>query len=229
MIPKAFIVSCEHAGNKVPDTFSYLFRSAASVLESHRGWDKGALEMANQIADGLGVACNHYDYTRLLIETNRSLHNAELFSEYSKALDKSVKQYLINSYYHPYRSRVIDQIQDLIQTGHQVIHISVHTFTPVWEGVSREVEIGLLFDDKRPLELAYCEQLKVAMESISNDFRIYHNQPYHGADDGFTTYLRQELNPEKYLGIEIEVNQKYSKVTRTIIADLILKTLKSSI
>lgn len=36
------------------------------------------------------------------------------------------------------------------------------------------------------------------------------NVPYNGADDGFTTYLREQFPADKYLGIEIEVNQKYA-------------------
>ncbi|MEO8932838.1 MAG: N-formylglutamate amidohydrolase, partial [Xanthomarina sp.] len=36
------------------------------------------------------------------------------------------------------------------------------------------------------------------------------NYPYLGKADGFTSYLRKQF-PKNYLGIEIEVNQKFSK------------------
>ena len=37
-----------------------------------------------------------------------------------------------------------------------------------------------------------------------------YNYPYLGKADGFTTYLRKQFQTH-YLGIEIEINQKYAK------------------
>ena len=41
-------------------------------------------------------------------------------------------------------------------------------------------------------------------------FKVRFNSPYLGKADGFTTYLRKKF-PDKYSGIELEVNQKFSK------------------
>ncbi len=37
------------------------------------------------------------------------------------------------------------------------------------------------------------------------------NEPYAGADDGLTTSLRGRFAPRQYLGIEIEINNRFFK------------------
>ena len=53
------------------------------------------------------------------------------------------------------------------------------------------------------------------------DFNVRHNYPYLGKMDGFTTYLRKKF-PKNYVGIEIEINQKYAPENNT---QLILKNI----
>ncbi|MCV9389377.1 N-formylglutamate amidohydrolase [Reichenbachiella ulvae] len=203
-----FVVSCEHATNDVPEKYKKLFEGAEEVLQSHRGWDPGALEMTLDLAERLEVQPHLYPYTRLLIEPNRSLGSPQLFSEYSIDLSEEEKQWLVANYYQPYRNRIEEEIEKHIQDGYQVIHLSMHSFTPVWKGKEREVEIGLLFDDQRSSEKHFCERWLEQLQSSCNHTAIP-NEPYHGADDGLTTYLRTRFSVEAYLGIEIEVSQKF--------------------
>jgi len=67
------VLSCEHAGHRVPAAYRALFRGHASVLKSHRGWDPGALDLARAIV----VACNApllaNTTSRLIVECNRSI------------------------------------------------------------------------------------------------------------------------------------------------------------
>ncbi|MFT6867397.1 MAG: putative N-formylglutamate amidohydrolase [Cyclobacteriaceae bacterium] len=229
MKPSFVVVSCEHAGNKVPVTFSYLFRLERAVLVSHRGWDIGAFDIAKQMASGLAVKCYHYDYTRLLIESNRSIDSDQLFSEYSEYLDRTVRKSLISTYYKPYRSSVTKHIKELTKLGNRVVHLSIHTFTPVWEGQNREVEIGLLFDEDRSLEAAFCQKVKFAMHGSTQNYQIRYNEPYKGSDDGFTTHLRKSFKSEEYLGVEIEINQKFDKLELAKISTLMIEAVKTSL
>ncbi len=79
-----FIVTCEHAGNQVPECYSHIFTELTDVLESHRGWDPGALEIARFLATEFNAPLFICEMTRLLIEPNRSLHSHQLYSEYSR-------------------------------------------------------------------------------------------------------------------------------------------------
>ena len=45
--------------------------------------------------------------------------------------------------------------------------------------------------------------------SASRRWRVRLNQPYCGASDGLTTALRRRFPPERYLGLELELNQRH--------------------
>jgi predicted N-formylglutamate amidohydrolase len=219
----SFIISCEHAGNEVPGEFDSLFNDTKSVLTSHRGWDPGALGVAEFLAEHLQCSLHSFPITRLLIETNRSLNSPQLFSEFSSKLQAADKLALINELYHPYRDGVEDELKDLQKP---VIHISVHSFTPVWEGITRDVDIGLLFDPSRKLESVFCEQWIRNLSNLLPGKKIKANEPYKGTDDGFTTYLRTVFSNSAYAGIEIEINQKYNDTNElAMIQNAILKSL----
>ncbi|MTI20637.1 N-formylglutamate amidohydrolase [Fulvivirga sp. RKSG066] len=205
---RAIIITCEHAGNYVPKEFALLFLGHEEVLESHRGWDPGAMQLAKAMAKNFSTKLHYCKVTRLLVEVNRSIGHEQLFSEFTKKVDPHVKQLLLDKYYKPYRQEVQDKIEELVSDGHQVIHISMHTFTPVLNGIERTVDIGILFDDNRREELVFSDAWKEQLQLTLPDLTIMHNCPYHGADDGFTTYLRTKFTASQYLGLEIEVNQK---------------------
>jgi predicted N-formylglutamate amidohydrolase len=203
------VISCEHAGNQVPGAYQHLFSGQESILESHRGWDPGALDIAKFLSDQLNAPLFYQTITRLLIEMNRSLHNASLFSEFSLSLPEAIKNQLVQDYYILYRNKVEVNIATLIQQGRKVIHVSVHTFTPVFNNVRRTADIGLLFDPDRQGELSVCTSWQKKLEIVLPALEIRLNYPYLGIEDGFTTYLRTKFTASHYIGIEIEVNQQY--------------------
>lgn len=201
-----FLVTCEHAGNQLPHVYQKYFINAERVLESHEGWDPGALSLAEDITSALKCDLLSYPYSRLLIEVNRSIWHHQLFSRFTRDLDSHGRMYLINTYYQPYRQKVEDIIKKYVIDGLQVIHLSIHSFTSNYFGQQRDVQIGLLFDPQRNSESKFCEDWMAYLKEKSLlDVRL--NEPYQGADDGFTTYLRTQFADEHYLGIELEVSQ----------------------
>ena len=202
-----FLITCEHASNQVPHVYQDLFLDAERVLESHEGWDPGALNLAQNISSALDCDLLVYEFTRLLIEVNRSPWHHHLFSRFSRDLTGEERMYLLDTYYTPYRQKVEDKIKEQIALGFRVIHISVHSFTPNYFGEKREVEIGLLFDPQRTFESHFCEDWLSYLKGNST-LDVRNNQPYKGTDDGFTTYLRTQFRNEVYLGIELEVSQQ---------------------
>jgi predicted N-formylglutamate amidohydrolase len=203
------IVSCEHADNYIPKDYLNLFVGKDEVLNSHRGWDEGSKDIGKYVARLLEAPFFQQKISRLLIESNRSIDNSELFSEYSTGLLSEDKKYLISQYYLNYRNQVENEIRMAIEKKQNVIHISVHTFTPILNGVERQVDIGILYDESREKEHQFSLVWRDKLSSELKDILIMLNLPYNGADDGFTTYLRTCFNPDDYLGIELEVNQKY--------------------
>ena len=74
-----FIFSCEHGGYEIPEAYQSYFSGQNQVLQSHRGWDKGALEIAKYISRRADGKLFSNSISRLLIECNRTLEHEQLF------------------------------------------------------------------------------------------------------------------------------------------------------
>ncbi len=200
------IITCEHAGNEIPDQYKSLFWEQDEVLRSHRGWDPGAFDIGELLAKELHAPFFYTKTSRLVVEANRSLHSEQLFSSFTNTLSFKEKDLLLKEFYCPYRNRVEDMIGKMSKP---VLHLSMHSFTPVLGEAVRTTDIGLLFDPSRRQEHKFCISLQQRLQSVFAEFQIDFNQPYKGTDDGFTTYLRTKFTDAIYSGIEIEVNQKF--------------------
>lgn len=203
--PASILLTCEHAGNKIPVACQALFRGKEALLQSHRGWDPGAMIIARHLETVLHLPLFHNDTSRLVVEVNRSADSPELFSVETSRLSKGEKEGLLKSIYYPFRKSVEDHLKELLPP---VLHLSIHTFTPVLDGRPRELEVGILFDPSRTFESAVAEVLRDRLAELLSGWRIQYNEPYKGVDDGFTTTLRSKYADHHYAGIEIEANQK---------------------
>jgi predicted N-formylglutamate amidohydrolase len=200
------VLTCEHGGNDIPENYKFLFKNEA-ILNTHRAYDMGALDLF-QILVPLTDASYYSTTSRLLVELNRSLHHTRLFSEFSEKLTDLEKTNLINNHYLPYRRAVENHIKRFIDQGENVLHLSIHSFTPKLDGKTRNCDIGLLYDSGIRIEQGFCRTLKSEILKQNSHLKIRFNYPYLGKADGFTTYLRKQFKTH-YLGLEIEVNQKY--------------------
>lgn len=200
----AVVVSCEHGGNRVPDPWKPLFRDAGGELASHRGWDPGSKEVACSFAESLEAPLHLHDVTRLLVDANRSVGHPRLFGERTRTLPRSQRDRILDQHYRPHRDAVEEAVVARI-SSEPVIHVSVHTFTPVLDGRRRTTGIGLLFDPTRDPERRIAEGWQQWLRTVLPELRIHRNQPYRGTSDGLTTALRRRFHPDRYSGIEVEV------------------------
>lgn len=203
----AVVLSCEHAVNTIPQAFSALFAPYQTLLNSHRGIDFGAADIALELQKTLGCELVLATVSRLLIDCNRSVSRSRCFSEITQQLSDFEKQGVIQNYYSPFRQQVSEIIQQHIQEGAQVRHLSIHSFTPELQGVVRNADIGILYDPTRPSEKKLAKQWQEAIKNQAPQYRIRLNYPYRGNSDGFTTALRKQWPDGNYLGIELEANQ----------------------
>ena len=201
------VLTCEHAGNKIPEEFVALFRGSKTALDSHRGYDPGAFDLFVSLSELADFAA-HQQVTRLLVEMNRSLNHPELFSEFTQPLTSEAKEGILKSYYFPFRNQVEKAIISYLKVGEEVLHLSVHTFTPVFHGETRDADIGILFDPARQKESETAAKLKKILQQSQQNIKVKFNYPYLGTADGFTTYLRKKFR-HNYRGIELEINQKH--------------------
>lgn len=223
------ILTCEHAVNTIPIEFSDLFSGHAEVLETHRAVDIGAKNIADYLATHLPCHLyQHANVSRLLIDCNRTCEHPSAFSEWSKTLSLSQKEYIIQQYYKPFRDQVTQSIAELIDEEKQsVLHLSIHSFTPVLYGKVRQTEIGLLYDPKRALEKQVATDLKIRLSHPTPHYRVRFNYPYLGTSNGFTTTLRKQWDATHYIGLELEMNQTLMSSAHT--QEVLMKQLAQAI
>lgn len=202
----SLLFTCEHGGNRIPPEYVALFNGKEALLESHRGYDPGALEIAKSISSRLNIPLIYEEISRLVVEQNRSRTGKQVFSEITCNLPEEQKRQLLSDIYDPYHGRVEAAIDSILNSGKNVIHISFHSFTPVLNGEVRNADIGLLYDPSRILEKEFCKNLKTCLLK-KKKIKIRYNYPYLGTSDGLTTILRKKFS--KYCGIELEINQKH--------------------
>jgi len=204
------VVSCEHGGHLVPDAYRAAFAGCPpGVLESHRGWDPGAAEVAAAIAERLGARLFVAEHTRLLVDLNRSLTHPRLFSEYTRPLPRDERMRILAEHYRPYRDAVEGEILRSAARGEIVLHVSSHSFVPVLDGVPRRAHAALLYDPGRTREAAFAAAWRSALREIApREWGIRRNYPYRGNADGLTTHLRKRLGAGAYAGLELEISQE---------------------
>lgn len=203
------VLTCEHAGNVVPARYEPLFAEHRHLLPTHRGWDPGALLLAREMAARLRAPLYHDETTRLLVDLNRSVGNPELHSEATRHLPRAERREILDDFYYPHRRTVDAAIDAAAASGDRVVHIASHSFTPELNGHVRTADIGLLYDPARPGEVSFAGAWLAALKAHDPTLRLRRNYPYLGKSDGVTLSLRRRYPPERYVGIELEVNQRY--------------------
>jgi predicted N-formylglutamate amidohydrolase len=205
----AFLVTCEHGGNRVPARYRALFHGHEALLDSHRGYDPGALILARELAAALGAPLVVSDVSRLLVDLNRSLNHPRVFSPPVRTAPPELRHEIVARHYLPYRDRVEAIVTGAAARGRRLVHVSAHSFTPVLEGEVRNADVGLLYDPARSGEKALCSAWQAALREIAPALRVRRNYPYAGKADGFTTHLRRRFGPGAYVGVELEANQAW--------------------
>jgi predicted N-formylglutamate amidohydrolase len=121
----------------------------------------------------------------ILVPGNRNLHQA----------DKDLRA---SALYWPYHCAIDEQVQRLGKAGPPPAFISIHSFTPVLNGESREWQMGVLWDKDERLRDIFLEGLRGA------GYQVGDNEPYSGkAPQDFTIDHHAEEINLPHIGIEI--------------------------
>ncbi len=207
-------MTCEHASPRIPKELGDLGLPAA-VLASHRAFDVGALGIAEVLARALHAPLHVGEWSRLVADLNRSAVHAGVIARRvdgrrvpGNALSSPQRTERLHRYWLPYRDAVAGDVHAASKRG-PVLHLSVHSFVEELHGVHRGNDIGLLHDPHRPHEVGFCEALKALL--VNAGLVTRRNFPYFGNTDGFTSHLRGQLPATRYLGIELECNQRLAR------------------
>jgi predicted N-formylglutamate amidohydrolase len=204
-----FLITCEHGGNRIPPRYRYLFAGFEALLQTHRGYDAGALALAKEMARVLAAPLFASTTSRLLVDLNRSIGHPHLYSEVTRGAPAGVRGEILESYYLLHRNKVEADIAKAVVRGSRVIHVASHSFTPALGGTVRNADIGLLYDPARSGEAELCRRWQAQLRALAPVLKVRRNYPYAGKSDGLTAYLRRRFPAEVYIGIELEINQKH--------------------
>jgi len=146
------ILVCEHASRYIPPALDNLGLNA-DIASSHIAWDIGALALAESLAEALGATLLSATYSRLLIDLNRPLSVADSIPTRSEVhavpgnqcLDDATREHRRQSLYQPFHQRLKGLIDQRLAQGRTVRLVGIHSFTPVYFGQPRSLDIGVLF------------------------------------------------------------------------------------
>lgn len=206
----AVLITCEHAGNRVPAEFRTIFAGQRAVLATHRGWDPGALTFAREMAAAFDAPLFFSETTRLVIDLNRSIGNPDLYSEFTRPLPAATRREIVERHYRPHRDPIEAWVEQTINgEGRRLVHIASHSFTPELNGQVRTADVGFLYDPRRPAEVTFDDRWIEALKAARPDLRLRRNYPYIGNSDGLCYRLRRRHPADRYVGMELEVNQRF--------------------
>ncbi|MDO9327300.1 MAG: N-formylglutamate amidohydrolase [Pseudomonas sp.] len=173
------ILVCEHASRFIPPGLNDLGLSHDAARE-HIAWDIGALALAEGLSQALGATLLTANYSRLLIDLNRPRHAPDsipLQSEIypipgNRDLDEVTREYRRECLFKPFHARLQTLIDQRIAQGRPVRVVGIHSFTPVFHGQPRTLEVGVLFGEARD----YAQRL---IDGLSlHPLKVASNEPY---------------------------------------------------
>ena len=182
------VLVCEHASRDIPAQFEGLGLDAAA-RESHVAWDPGALSVARKMSDELDAVLVAGRVSRLVYDCNRPPEapgampaQSEIFAiPGNAALNDAARAERVKRYYVPFRATLAATIKRVASP----VIVTVHSFTPIYHGKPRRVEIGILHDSDTRLADAM-----LATAGDHTDLRVERNEPY-GPQDGVTHTLKE--------------------------------------
>ena len=198
---QTLLLTCEHAGNRLPTGIGSLSDEERRVVDDHWGWDIGAYGLSMVLAQTLSVPLVSADLSRLVCDLNRPLDAPDLHRQDCEGVKMSFNIGLDDASLMGRREihRVFHAFtQERIQEVKPGYLISIHSFTPVWNDVPREVEVGILFNRYE----STAKRLKTELEALGVSAHL--NAPYSGFEDGVYSIERhgREANLP-YLELEI--------------------------
>lgn len=195
-----FVLVCEHASPRIPPELNDLGLSQEALC-SHIGWDPGAYDTAKHLSSVLDVPLVSSTISRLVYDCNRPPRSDSAMPSVSETtvvpgntdLSAEEKAGRVDQYYRPFEAAVARTL-DEHRTG--PILVTIHSFTPVFLGQTREVEIGFLHDSDG--------RLADALLDVADWYDVQRNAPY-GPSDGVTHTLIRHGVRRGILNVMVEI------------------------
>jgi predicted N-formylglutamate amidohydrolase len=220
---------CDHAGREVPTCLDSLGLPPDEYAR-HIAWDIGAGALASELGRRLGAWTVKQTYSRLVIDCNRAPDHPGLIVHQADGAvvlgneDLSMAAVLarLDAIHTPYHAAIAAELDRRAALGLPAILISIHSFTPVFQGHVRPWHMGVLHDGGSPTSLRALEALRAEPGLVIGD-----NEPY--AMDGidYTIPLHAIARGLDYLELETRQDLIANAEGVARFADLLERVLPS--
>jgi predicted N-formylglutamate amidohydrolase len=183
--PSDFMLTADHAGKAIPRRLGDL-GVAADDLERHIAWDIGIAGVTEHLSDALDATAALQTYSRLVIDCNRdpSWESAmPAISEFTEipgnlALTEVDRLARVMEIFQPYHDTIEKLLAARAMAGRRTVLVAMHSFTPVFKGEPRMIEVGVLYFRKTRLAEIMLELLRA-----ESDLTVGENAPYALTED----------------------------------------------
>lgn len=203
-----FLLTADHAGRIIPRRLERLGVPEAE-LQRHIAWDIGIAAVTERLSAALDATAVLQAYSRLVIDCNRDPAVPSAMPTVSEttpipgnaglsAADRAAR---VAAIFTPYHNRIAALLDARQAAGRRSVFIAMHSFTPVFKGESRAMQVGVLFN--RDVRLA---QALLALLRAEGDLTVGENAPYaitDTSDYGVPVHGEKRGLPH----VEIEIRQ----------------------
>lgn len=200
------VLSCDHASAYIPRRLGSLGLEPKDRMR-HIAWDIGAAGVARHLSHHLDAPLILAGYSRLVIDCNRPLRVAEIFTERSEdttipgntGISAREKAERAAIFYWPYHDALHRLIDSRMTAGGVPVLICVHSFTPVYRDVSRRWHVGVHYRLDSRLATLALSGLRRDPELIVGE-----NEPYKvSLEEDYTVPVHAERRGLPYVLFEI--------------------------
>ena len=197
---------CEHASACIPEVYDALGLDDEQRL-SHAVWDPGARDLALRLSAALDAPLVASQISRLVYDCNRPPEAESATSDKSELIEvpgnrdlsDSARQQRVDLAYTPFCNAVDDLLDARLAAGQPTAVVTVHSFSPVYFGKNRQVEIGVLHDTDTRL----ADGMLAQSDSLPGRI-VLRNEPY-GPEHGVTHSLQLHAVSRGLPNVMIEV------------------------
>lgn len=202
----AFLLVCDHASRRVPQALDNLGLDDA-LMQRHIAWDIGAAEVARGLAQHFDAPLRATGYSRLVIDCNRALDDPSSIPEVSdgiavpgnRGLGPAEVERRREALFRPYHRAVAAALARFREHGQVPGLVSIHSFTPVFDGVERPWHVGILWDWDPRVAVPLIEALGRQAGLVVGD-----NQPYSAREPrGYTVTAHAQSQGYPHVAIEV--------------------------
>ncbi|WP_179953939.1 N-formylglutamate amidohydrolase [Denitrobaculum tricleocarpae] len=184
------VLVCDHATRFIPRALSRLGLDETD-LARHIAWDIGAADVTRHLSGILNAPAVISHFSRLVVDPNRKLDHDSSIPDISdgvtipgnRAISATDRQARLETFFYPYQNAIARTLDERAEaTGVEPVLISLHSFTPVMEGVERPWKIGVLWNEDGRLAQPLIDRLRASGIMVGD------NEPYSGRIGfGYTT------------------------------------------